>query len=278
MFWHRGGTPFSYATPPTNERIYIKWIEWNPLQKDATAGNPSRTHLRELFTSRLEFLETDVGDETSVHVGYIGLYYTPLEDEMRAILGDQEGITVLQTDEVFVAKWPNTVEPDFVTVPAPVITPRTNDDIDFLAIVLGTLAEPVAARTLDWTLTRISTLEEVLSPTGSPPQVTLDNFPVDTGTLTVRYNGADLTDGVDYSVVLATGVITFLGAHDPLLAGVYDATYEHAGSPASPAWGSLVITSSITDGDGVGQATVRYDDDSDLVGQKDRIDVEVRGT
>ena len=110
---------------------------------------------------------------------------------------------------------------------------------------------------------------------GAPPTSTIAN-PAVTDNLVVRdldggaQPGNTLVEGVDYSVVLSTGVITWLATTPADGDGFAD--YEHFDTPASPAHGTLLVSASATDINGKAVSLVRYDDDASLAGQFDRID------
>ena len=78
-----------------------------------------------------------------------------------------------------------------------------------------------------------------------------------------------LVEGVDYTVVLSTGVITWIT--DQSGAAVVDASYEHRETNATPPHGSLLATASISDEDGRVNTQVAYGTGTTLVGAIDRL-------
>ena len=76
-----------------------------------------------------------------------------------------------------------------------------------------------------------------------------------------------LVEGVDYTVNLATGLITWIT--DQSGAALVTATYEHRETEVSPPNGSLLVLQGVSDQDGRVFTQVRYDDDDDLVGALD---------
>ena len=107
-------------------------------------------------------------------------------------------------------------------------------------------------------------------PTGT---VFVENFPIDgvsatDNTLVVYENGTPLTVTTHYTVVLATGAITGVGA-------VFDSTktytvdYEHQETGAQPPHGIQRTTFSTTDENGRAIARIENPDDAEIVGELD---------
>jgi len=89
------------------------------------------------------------------------------------------------------------------------------------------------------------------------------------GSLRIFADGIELAESTDFTVVLSTGVITWVT--DQQGATLVSAAYEHRGTGALPAHGTLLGSSSSTDGDGRARTSVFYPDDDDLVGKLDLI-------
>ncbi len=150
---------------------------------------------------------------------------------------------------------------------------ETNKTVRWKARALGDLGDPLAGITSEWSLARRSTIDEVLDTSGAPVSNIVAHPPIDPDSLVVEYNGTPLTEGVDYSVVEATGTITWMGSHSPPAASGYTASYRHSTVSGTPSHGTLLEEVSETDVDGFAETRVQYPDDSDLVGGRDRLTV-----
>lgn len=254
-------------------RLYVRIVDWNPL---GVQGTPTRVHKRERLLSRLEVSE---GDAPPVGLGGAGLYnsqrvwFHPPSDSLRmlfynASFGD------LQTGEMLLLRLAPTAALADVTSPTAEEVVQTGKRVRHAVTAHGSLGEPIAGVDVAWTLRRASTRLEVLDTQGAPATSTVANPPVDPGTLEVFDDGgaAPLVEGVDYSVDLATGVITWLATTPD--DGDGRASYRHSEAPADPPHGTLLVAASTTDEHGKAITEVRYPDDSDLVGQFDRLEAD----
>jgi len=238
-----GGTP---------ERVYQLTYDFNPTN---LAGVPVRIHKRRRTFTRLEITET-----TFPPTGLIGVYAA------NAIWYHKPSRTFRMLWTVSALTYPDALE-GIVISAQPVLAellppvaqsdPQTGRTVRFSARTIGSIGEPIAGVTINWTLERGSSFAEALNTGGLPPTSTVQNPPIDAGSLVVKRLGITLTLGVDYSVVESTGVITWLGAHPNLTTG-YTADYEHRTNPATPAHGTLLIPSSQSDETGVVNTEVRY--------------------
>jgi hypothetical protein len=266
--------------------LFLKVIDFNPFGKVASSA-PNRVHERERLLSSVVFNHDPLFDLPSGgvarEIGSMRLFFHPPTRRFALILAvqssDSAGAGPL-IGESGIGYWQRAIDPVLVTSPVARDVPRTNDVIAYDSFVGGSLGEPVAAQLVDWTLFRNSTEGEILDASTFPGSSTVANFPIDDtspsipeGTLVVLSDGTILVEGVDYSVVLATGVITWIT--DQSGAALVTATYEHRTTDASPPHGSLLSAQSVSDGDGIASTQIRYDDNDQLVGKLDRIISEI---
>lgn len=261
-------------------RIYVKYVEWNPDGVVAGPGEINRVHGRELVFTRYEVLEQSDSSAGGIGTDTVGMgkqydretpWFHPPSGQLihffRALGGsDHKYVTV-----------PGTPQLDQISPPTAFGVVETGRTVTFSVDTIGDLGERIPSIDIDWSLERISTFREDLDTVGLPATSTVGQPPIDAGTLVVeRDDGTGpvvLTLTTDYTVVESTGVITWQGSHPNLEAG-YTATYQHATNPTTPAHGNLITTLSTSDLDGQAIARVQYPDDSDLVGQRDRLTAE----
>ena len=152
-------------------------------------------------------------------------------------------------------------------------------DVRLQQVVPGMLDEAVAGQEVTFGLSRVSTLDETLTIIGGIGTLSyVANPPIDAdiagnAELSITADGSPLTEGVDYQVNnLTTGEIQWLTSQS---GKVVEASYYHRGTEATPAFGSLLTTTALSDGDGRVFGRVAYADDDDLVGQIDKLEVDL---
>ncbi len=271
---------------------YVKIIDWNPFNKVATPGNPSRVHLRELLLTRMNYTANEAAgtNPTSMGVGdgsepLAGEqpYFHPGTRTMRTHFDYTTGSTVRDATVVIHSLTPSVNQ---ITAPTALADVETNKTVAWESLVLGDIGEPIAAKVVDWTLERVSTDRENLDTDGLPATSTVDHPVITAGTLVVEREFPAgtftvLTEGAsdDYTVVESSGVITWqVGITGTSPPGPepdnYFASYQHLNTKTTPAHGSLLQASSQSDVDGRAQTRVRYPETARLVGEFDRLEAE----
>lgn len=261
------------------ESVFVKFIDFNPFNVQPTGGEPPRVHERVRLLSTCDFNTSPAFDQVGAATAdatTFAVHFHPPSRRMMMVLAPQAATVPNIADESFIGYWARAVDPAFVTSPVARSTPRTNDITEFEAFVLGSLSEPVGGVTISWELFRNSTEEEVIDASTFPGSSTVANFPIDDsspstpeGTLVVRADTVDLVEGVDYTVVLSTGVITWIT--DQSGATVVDASYEHRENNATPPHGDLLSTVAVSDDEGRVNTQVAYGGETLLVGTIDRL-------
>jgi hypothetical protein len=153
---------------------------------------------------------------------------------------------------------------------------ETAKTITFEVIAAGDLGERISALDIGWALDRRSTEGEELAASTPGGTVFVDHFPIDgvsatDSSLVVYEDGSPLTVTTHYTVVLATGAITGVGAVFDS-AKTYTVDYEHQQTGAQPPNGILRTTLSTTDENGKAIARVEAPDDLTIVGELDAIE------
>lgn len=252
---------------------FVKIIEWNPTGKDATPGNINRVNLRTLLVSLCKFIENEtlanggigIGSEANMNDS-IPFFHPPTET-MRYWVNTEPVAGVADGDSTAI-EFSLTPEVDEITVPTAVGQAETAKTMQFRSTALGDLGERISGVDLDWTLDRRSTDGEVLTNPGPGGSVAVANFPIDgesatDSSLVVFEDGVPLTVTTHFTVVLATGVITGVGAVFDVTK-VYTVDYQHSTNGAQPPFGILRTTQSRTDANGVALATVEVPDDDEI--------------
>lgn len=283
-FEYFGDGPKLGATDPR----YLKVIEWNPLDVDPAPGTPNREHLREILMTKLIYIQKDEFETeggvinslggypdpggTSVDSGLITRYHPP----SRTFICYSDWTPYSEAASVRgMARHSQIPALDRIEPPTAQSEVETNKTVIFKSRGLGELGEPLAGVDVNWTLERRSTIDEVLDTSGAPVSNIVAHPPMDEGSCVVEYLGTPLTEGVDYSVVEATGTITWLGAHSPPNPSGYTASYRHSTVSASPPHGTLLQAISETDVEGFAETQVQYPDDDDLEEARDYLTVEM---
>ena len=266
---------------PSNfpQSVFLKVIDYNPFGVAPSGGAPPRTHERVRFgPTSVDFNDNpmfDVGTAGAARNDIFRLMYHPPSLRFFMILAVQAATVPNVADEAFIGYWLRAVDPAIVTSPVAIDVSRTNDIVDYESFVQGTLAEPVAGVDIDWTLQRVSSVNEALDGT-FPGSTNVANPPIDQGitlalegTLVIEADGTPLVRGVDFNVVLASGLVSWIT--DQSGATTLVATYQHRETPVSPPHGQLLSNLSVSEDDGRVTTQVRYADDDDLVGQLDEL-------
>lgn len=264
----------------TDARKYLKIIEWNPLGVTATPGNSSRVHLREQLLTRLNFIERQAFGTNPNSLGISaaapvanGLQRVRFHPPTRTFvtIDDHAGAAIEERGYVRHTLAPALAE---VQPPTALTEVETAKTVRFRSRALGDIGDVVGGIPATWTLVRRSTVDEALDTVGLPATSTVENAPIDTGSLVVEKDDVPLTITTDYTVVEATGVITWAGSHPSAESG-YTASYRHTATDATPAHGVLLQQTSRTDELGLAETRIRYEDDDGLVDQLDYLTCEM---
>lgn len=280
MFYE--GTPAA-ESPPDIQPVLLKLVEFNP-GGITTPGQPVRVHNREILVTQFEILESDYGagawggfatDAVFLHPPSNRIYHLVAAAAAGSVPG--VGKTTVDANESEVTELLTVPEVAELTSPTELARPSTGRTVEFATTALGSLSERIAGVRVDWALKRASTVDEVLDTSGAPATNTVANIPIDVSEtaaaiLVVKQDGTPLVLATDYTVVAATGVITWLLSH-PAGGSVYTVTYQHRETPAAPAFGTLLSASATTDSEGQARTRVKYADDAALVGELDDIEV-----
>ena len=290
MFASRYIPQIGPSNPSPGETMsgYVRLTDFNPFNLASAPGIPARIHGRVTLTSRI-IIELnpmfDIAGQSTfdlVNGADPGVIYDPIR--RRFVLYGCD-IQPVATQEAAgrngISFWSRQVDPVIVTPPTAIGVPRTADIVDYNTFVGGDLAEPAPALDVGWTLTRASTELEVLTIAGGIGTTsTVVNGPIDdasptdpSGSLTVLADGVPLAETTDFTVVLATGVITWVT--DQQGATLVQASYEHRTVPVLPAHGTLLSNLSRTDANGNARTQVQYPDDDALIGRLDLISSEL---
>lgn len=264
------------------QSAFVKIIDYNPFGVAPTGGAPARTHERVRLQSSCDYNGSPMFDVPGAGAAgglagddMIRLMYHPTSRRFFMILAVAVPTLPQVVDEAFIGYWLRAVDPAIVTSPVARDVTRTNDVVEYESFVTGILAEPVAGVEVDWTLVRVSSVNEALD--GSfPGSTNVANPPIDQGitlvlegTLVIEADGVPLVRGVDYNVTLASGLVSWIT--DQSGASTLVAKYEHRETQVSPPHGQLLNNLSVSEDDGRVFTQVRYPDDDDLVGQLDQL-------
>lgn len=286
LFHNRLEIPAITSPSPGDQlRNYVRLTDFNPFGVAAAAGETSRTHGRVRLTSRIVLDVAPIfdiaGEEDFINPASInGIQFDQLRQRfvVGPIYSGQAG-DFGRANSVAIGFYSPQPSVSIVTAPAARDVPRTNDIVDFETFAGGDLGEAIAGVDVTWTLARRSTEGEVLDASIFPGTSIVDNFPIDDtnpstpeGTLVVVADGTTLVETTDYTVALATGVITWVT--DQSGAALVTATYEHRAVDADPAHGTLLTSRSQTDENGNARTQVLWPDNDALVGKLDLLDVD----
>ena len=265
------------------QSVYIKIIDFNPFQVAPTGGEPNRVHERVRFGPTSVDFEISpmfgIGGAGDNRVDQLQLAYHPLTQRFFMVQADISfSITTpgpAPGNESFIGYWLRAVDPIGVSSPVARDVPRIDDVVEYEAFVGGALGEPAASAAVDWTLFRNSSELEVIVPV-FPGFNTVANFPIDgnfaldpEGSLVVVADSVTLVEGVDYTVTLSSGRITWIT--DQTGATLVTASYEHRETNVLPPHGTLLSASSLSDAEGRVFTQILWPNDVDLIGTLDRL-------
>lgn len=268
----------------SNNRQYLKIVEFNPLGIAASPGSPNREHLRELLFTRLDYIQRQAFGTNPNSLGDFLDGGSPSFNADLRMFFHPPTRTMLQFNDTSVADFENehgfvqhALTPVLAVLEAPtqLSEVETNKTVTFRTRAAGAQGDAIGGLTADWSLERRSTIDEVLNTSGAPTSNVVANPPIDANTLVVKFNGTPLTLGVDYTVVESTGTITWAGSHAPPAASGYTASYTHSNTGAQPPHGTLLQATTLTDETGTTETRVKYPDDATLENGRDRISVQV---
>ena len=278
-----GDNPYSSSF---DQACFVKIIDFNPFAKVAASGAPFRQHERETLKSAVEFNENPLfglagfvnsAAQFPATDDAIDLLYHPPTRRFMMVVAPSSGIPspgVNATLKQAIAYWARAVDPSVVGSPVALDVPETNSVTELSVFVGGNLGESVGGERVAITIDRRSTLRETLTGAFTPASTsTVANVPIDAnfagdpeGTLVVEADGVVLVETTDYTVVLSTGVITWVT--DQSSAALVTATYQHetVGATFTAAYGTLLTTEVVTNANGFANVQVSWPDDLDLTG------------
>jgi hypothetical protein len=264
--------------------MYFAVYEFNPTNADYGGTSTSRTHWKELMVNRIKILEGDIADGgagepvggggawTSTQFNPVVIYF---DDTVgRIVVWNFSNISYnvkMDYNNFGRYEFAPSGPADILETPTYLTTPKTNTIVTNLVRALDDLNHPMTGKTVNGALVRVSS-EDILDVTLDPPTSQLTQSPLDEGYLTITKNDVALEETTDYTVNYATGLVTWVTALDT--GADYLAKYRHLDVEATPAWGTLLNTSAITDERGDATLNVRYPDDDTLVGHYDRLKAE----
>lgn len=280
MFWSETEAGSTIVIPGGAPRaIFLRFVDFNPLNLSPTGGAPTRVHGRISETNAIEMTENPVfglaGFGTMQNAANDRKpFFHPASRRIFMFASDTSaGLTNVALDSAM-AFWVKQPNPVGVTAPVARDVPRTADIVEFEAFVFDNLSTPIGGQQVAWSLFRNSTEDELLTITGGGGTTsTVVNEPIDTtpagaAILSITADGVPLVLTTDYTVVAATGVITWVTSQ---VGKVVRATYEHRTVNATPAHGTLLSALSQSASDGRVFTQVRYPDDDALAGRLDRL-------
>lgn len=275
------------SVPGDEQRIYIRFTDFNPFGVSASSGQPTRVHGRVDLTTRIVMPINPPfdlsGQRRMVNANANQPAFDPIRGRFVICIGSQDvnQPPLLADNDCTFGFYSQAPEPVIATGPAAQSVPRTAAVTEFRSTVVGDIGELIGGATVNWTLTRRSTRLETLTVTGGIGTTsTVDNPPISDavpsiaeGTLQVFADGVLLAETTDYTVVLSTGVITWVT--DQSGASLVQASYEHRETDAEPAFGTLLSDSSQSDQNGLASTQVRYPDQDSIVGELDYLKSEI---
>jgi hypothetical protein len=266
--------PSGAAGAATVASKFVQVVEFNPTSKAPAVGEVNRVDNRVRLLSRCLLTENETIANGGIGLGVGGnfsalpeaaIYHPPSDTIIFYInthvsgAGDGNSTIVRFSLAVAVAK---------VTTPTAQNVTETGKVVTFGSTVEGDLGERIGGHLVDWTLDRRSTEGELLVPVGGVGgTATVQNGPIDgqsdtDNSLTVFDDLVALTEAVDYTVDISTGIITGLGIHFD--GSVYTCDYEHQGVADQPPHSILRSASSRSDTDGLAITRVEIPDDVTL--------------
>jgi len=280
-------------TTGLEQAYFIKIVDFNPFGLTPGSGAPVRVHERVTLRTSIEFSEDPIfgvpssEDMSGWFVSFAPgqqqiVYHPPTRRFVVVVSPSGQTPAGSQLPEYgFVGYWQRAVDPVVIGDPVLRDVAATNSIAELVAFVGGNLGEPSSGTVVDFTLERASTIDEVVDASGgigAAPALEAaeidDTFPSSAqGTLVLTATTAGvptvLVETTDFTVVLSTGVITFVT--DQSSADTVTATYFHGNVPLSPAHGTLLVDSAITNEAGLATTRVSYPDNAELVGHYDDV-------
>lgn len=269
------GEPFTIGGG-TQVRWFVRRVDFNPY---GISTGLIREHGRIRQTS---VADADISPLASgwptLSISTVGkaLMFRDRTNRYMALLGNVvQDTTAPDPSEIMVREFGLDAEIEEVSAPGSVTPVRTGDTTTFEAVAFGSIGERVGGASTTWSLQRASTRDEVLTITGGIGTTsTVTNGPISAnqaqdpeGTLVVTATTAGvptvLAETTDYTVVLSTGVITWVT--DQSSADEVTASYDHRTNVIDDGVteGTLLTSVGQTDDDGKVQTRVRYPDGAD---------------
>ena len=267
-------------------RFYVQTYDWNPT---GASGSPERVHQRLGISSRC-LIDAPATSTTVLGVspGRVRVGGTNPVQEEHMMFDTGRGRVLMfssVTDAGGAGGNPRTgchniieffqsADLEFLRPPQSLAPPSTGRVVIFDTDTRGDLGEVIGGKVINWSIEATSTEGEIIDVSGSTPgdPFTLANGPIN---LTIDYpktvyKGVNpLTEGVHFD--WNTTQVDFI-APEPVDPGfIYTVDYAHTDDPVTPAHGTLLAATSITDAEGLGQARVRYADDDDLEFARDKV-------
>lgn len=282
LFFHNSQllNPGNPPTPGQVGRFYVRWTDFNPFNVASAAGVPTRQHGRIRLTSRcllpLRPMFNIAGEDYMAYTSGPGsLTWDPIRSRV-VVTGHKEGGVVGGTVALkhAVGFYSRAVDVVITSAPAARAAPRTGNVVEFESFVGGDLGEPAAGQAVEFTLSRRSTEGEVVTISGGIGTTsTLAHPAVDTSSagvaeLSLVADGVPLALTTDYTVVAATGVITWVTSQ---VGKLVLATYNHRATDAQPPHGVCLAPVVESDENGIARTTVQFPDDDSLVGTIDML-------
>ncbi|MFQ5492333.1 MAG: hypothetical protein ACE5GE_16605, partial [Phycisphaerae bacterium] len=209
------------VTDTPDDYFYMRRVDFNPFN---VAGGQVRTHGRIIFTSRFPEPDPPAAGFQSGSTPSRWPMYRGLTKQVLLLSGKVPSASVL-TPEVnwwLLQKHSRSAVVANITGPIPQSPVFTADTIDMVSRATGDIGEKIQGVSCAFSIRRASSRGEVLAGAKTPTSTsTVANFPIDAnaagdpeGTLVVKAitggTPTTLVETTDYTVVLATGVITWV--------------------------------------------------------------------
>ncbi len=275
--------PTGPTAPGDAAHFYFRFVDFNPFGAVSATGVPTRTHGRVRFTTRANVILEPAFGVAGRHGGALNDLSIAFDSmRQRFIVGLEENDVVgsppdygdVTTKDTTFGIYGFEVDPSYISPPTARDIPRTDSVVDFESVVRGDIGEPVQGVTVNFALTRRSTKDELLTISGGIGTTSTVQHPAidvmgdGTPELLITADGVLLALTTDYTVVAATGVITWVTSQS---GKIVKATYNHRATGTTPAFGTLLTTEAVTDENGRATAQVAYGTDESIVGQLDAL-------
>lgn len=260
-------------------RYYVRFIDFNPFNLPSAQGIPTRTHGRIRLTSRAVVQRSPIlgvagAEEYRGFTNSLKSAFDPLRQRVVCFAHRNASPYRVQVGDNYVGLFSLVVDPVIISAPAARAVPRTGGVTEFECFVGGDLGEPSPGVNVSFSLARRSTEGELLTISGgigttsTVAHPAIDTDATGTADLTVTADGVPLAVTTDYTVVAATGVLTWVTSQ---VGKVVLASYKHRATDALPAHATLLIGQSQADENGVARTQVAFADDDTLVGTIDAL-------